>query len=803
MVFALVVFCVLTNPVEAQEGEGTWSGRWHTFWRDGQALMRLSQNGNRVSGTYRPGDGRIEGVSRDGILEGEWSQDGGSGRFTFVLAPDGKSFAGRYATGTYWNGARVKSDEFRPTPFYAADTPRNALRTIIVAANEAVDGNSSAALIFEPLLAFDGEDATAEERQDRFIDYYRLLSMATFNLESVPGSAEGDVVGLDVGPAGSDFRFSVTLERGENNRWRLVVPTSDVIEATSSALLQDVGAESFAAYQEARRDSPRGVMRAFTEAVNSWNAGGEARALEVMDLSGIPPALRSINAPLAADYLRQIIDRVGYTIWQEIPDYPNRIRPYVHYEHALGKVEIARVPGDEEPLWRFSADSIAAAPQIFEAIENLPLGPGMSVSEPFSEYFALRDLVADVSPRLLERKVLLAHWQWIAIALSVIVAALVAFLVGRLLRRGWRVVPEVKGDAGEKAPPRLGAIVWALRILIVGAVLYTAFGAIGLRADVLSVLATSAALITLLGAVVLVFTLVGAAGRAFHSQAERKPGAFDVIVTSLLTAVLKIAVIIMGAIIGADIVGIPYEGVVAGLGVGGLALAIAARDTVSNFFGAAVLLAERPFKRGDYIELDGRSAIVEEVGLRSSRMRLFDDAQMIIPNAKVADNTVINYGRRRKRQVLLTLSLKYATPRERIDAFVSRLKDLLRTFPRADAEYYVGLSRFAEVRRGNRPVVLPLGRKLRGPGGSAPPSRRRYCCARRGSRRRLRAARPRSDHHANGGGCANLAADPDPRRAITGATPGSPPTSGNANPVPAVATHSRRPLRAADHSRRR
>ena len=129
--------------------------------------------------------------------------------------------------------------------------------------------------------------------------------------------------------------------------------------------------------------------------------------------------------------------------------------------------------------------------------------------------------------------------------------------------------------------------------------------------------------------------------------------------------------IIMGAIIGADIVGIPYEGVVAGLGVGGLALAIAARDTVSNFFGAAVLLAERPFKRGDYIELDGRSAIVEEVGLRSSRMRLFDDAQMIIPNAKVADNTIVNYGRRRKRQVLLTLSLKYGTPRERIDAFVS------------------------------------------------------------------------------------------------------------------------------------
>lgn len=212
----------------------------------------------------------------------------------------------------------------------------------------------------------------------------------------------------------------------------------------------------------------------------------------------------------------------------------------------------------------------------------------------------------------------------------------------------------------------------------------------------LGLLATAAALIVLVGAVAALYRVSGAVGSAFYRRAAQTSGYLDEIVTSLATGLVKIAIIVGGIIMAADIVGLPYEGVIAGLGVGGFALAIAARDTVSNFFGAAVLLAERPFKRGDYVELDGQHAIVEDVGLRTSQLRLFNDALMVIPNGKVADGTVINYGRRRKRQLLLTVSLTFDTPRERMDAFVAGLRDLLAGFPRADSEYYVGLARFGE-----------------------------------------------------------------------------------------------------------
>jgi small-conductance mechanosensitive channel len=684
-----------SSPAAAQDRDVQWQGQWHTFWRGSHALVRLGQNGDRVIGTYRPGNGRIEGTVKGRRLTGTWTQDGSSGGFTFVLAPDGQSFAGSYDNGEYWNGRRIASDSFRPTPFHRADTPRNALRTIMAAVNAAVAGDSSAALVYEPLLVFDGEPLRAGERHERLLENYQLLDMSTFRIVDVPAQTQEDSLAFDIGPAGSDFSFTVTMRRGEDGRWRLVIPRDETIDDTREALLRATGHDTYAAYRAAREDSPRGALRTFVKGVHDWSTGGRERALSVMDLSGIPSALESINAPLAADYLIQILDRVGYVIWQEIPDDPQRLEPYVHYAHAVGEIEIGRREGEGTPRWRFTEATIAQAPDIFEAIEDLPLAPGLLEPEPFSEYFALRQWVGELSPRLLERGLGLSYWQWIALVLALAAALAGALVAGMAARLAWRFLPDAAAGSARTSAGRARALIRALEVVVAGAILYTAFGAIGLRADLLSFLATGAALLTLVGATAMLFMLAGILGSVFHGHAERKPGAVDVIVSSLATAVVKIVIIVGGAIVAADLVGIPYEGVVAGLGVGGLALAIAARDTVSNFFGAAVLLAERPFKRGDFIQIDGRSAIVEEVGLRSSRLRLFDDALMIIPNARVADGTVINYGRRRKRQILLTVSLPFETPRERLDAFVDGLRQLLRDFPRADAEYYVGLARFA------------------------------------------------------------------------------------------------------------
>jgi MscS family membrane protein len=117
----------------------------------------------------------------------------------------------------------------------------------------------------------------------------------------------------------------------------------------------------------------------------------------------------------------------------------------------------------------------------------------------------------------------------------------------------------------------------------------------------------------------------------------------------------------------------PYEGVIAALGVGGLELGFAARDAVSNFIGAGILMADRPFAKGDLIEANGQMSVVEEVGLRSTRLRTVD-VLVVVPNSKISDQQVNNWGLRRSRRVVMTLGATCDTPRIKLDAFVKALK---------------------------------------------------------------------------------------------------------------------------------
>ena len=152
---------------------------------------------------------------------------------------------------------------------------------------------------------------------------------------------------------------------------------------------------------------------------------------------------------------------------------------------------------------------------------------------------------------------------------------------------------------------------------------------------------------------------------------------------------------ITGLVALAETMGLPYEGVITGLGVGGIALAFAARDTVSNLLGGAILMADRPFKQGDMVETDQGLATVETVGLRSTRLRTLDDSLLIIPNAQLSDRAIFNWGRRRKRKLLLQIGLTHDTPRDRLDRFVDRLSEVYHAQDRADeTSGWVGMTGF-------------------------------------------------------------------------------------------------------------
>ena len=127
--------------------------------------------------------------------------------------------------------------------------------------------------------------------------------------------------------------------------------------------------------------------------------------------------------------------------------------------------------------------------------------------------------------------------------------------------------------------------------------------------------------------------------------------------------------------------------VAAGLGLGGLALALAAKETVENLFGWITIFADRPFSTGDWVVLDNRvEGTGEEVGFRSARIRTFANSPVSAPNGKVATAVIDNLGSRQRRRVKITLGLTYDTPRGRLHAFVDGVRAVVRAHPRVSPE---------------------------------------------------------------------------------------------------------------------
>ncbi len=102
----IALFWALFAGSSAQAQEVDFSGEWQTYWRTGSAVLTLEQEDDRVTGTYQPDDGRIEGTVEGHVLRGTWAQPGSSGEVVFALSKDGQVLTGRFGNGEYWNGFR-------------------------------------------------------------------------------------------------------------------------------------------------------------------------------------------------------------------------------------------------------------------------------------------------------------------------------------------------------------------------------------------------------------------------------------------------------------------------------------------------------------------------------------------------------------------------------------------------------------------------------------------------------------------------------------------------------------------------
>ncbi len=173
--------------------------------------------------------------------------------------------------------------------------------------------------------------------------------------------------------------------------------------------------------------------------------------------------------------------------------------------------------------------------------------------------------------------------------------------------------------------------------------------------------------------------------------ARRTINRLDDVLVPLLRKTAKIVVVIIGAIFILRALGVgdtTVNKMFAGLGLGGLAFALAAQDTLKNFFGSIAVVLDRPFQVGDWIKIGSVEGTVESVGLRSSRIRTFYNSQITVPNSEILNATVDNMGRRRFRRIRCMISVTYSTTPEQLDAFCEGIRELIRQLPYMRKDYF-------------------------------------------------------------------------------------------------------------------
>ena len=166
-----------------------------------------------------------------------------------------------------------------------------------------------------------------------------------------------------------------------------------------------------------------------------------------------------------------------------------------------------------------------------------------------------------------------------------------------------------------------------------------------------------------------VYHFIGKYGRASREMA------------SFIIKITKVLIISLGIIALLQEFGINVTGFLASLGLGGLAFALAAKDTAANIFGGIAILTDNIFKIGEWIKVGDAEGIVEDIGMRTTKIRAFDKRLIIVPNAVIANSNVENFSRRDKRRVVMRIGLTYNTSIETVKKVVEEIRKMLYNHP--------------------------------------------------------------------------------------------------------------------------
>ena len=392
----------------------------------------------------------------------------------------------------------------------------------------------------------------------------------------------------------------------------------------------------------------------------------------------------SLKATELAIKLKQILDGKGlYVRPNLLPREPNYLDSltekafYTPFPEELPEVYLEKI----EDEWYYSEHTVQQIPLLHKSV--YPFGS---------------DLLLKILPQLGQEKFLgLAVWQYLGIGLLFLLSVLIHFVLSRLLN------PIVKRLSRSRLYPSLVSpeLVWKIARLL-SLFLIIRFVTLFLPALQLPISISSFSLVVLkivltIFAVLIALRVLDVVMLYAGEVTARTENKLDEQLIPIMTRIFQVVIIIGGIVHILRLLDVNVAALIAGVSIGGLALALAAQDTVKNLIGSAMIFFDQPFQIGDFIEGGDIAGTVVEVGFRTTRIKQIDSSIIAVPNGTIANMAITNLGAREFRLLNITLSITYTTEPDLIDRFVVALRQLVEEHPKTLKEgYYVHLRNLSE-----------------------------------------------------------------------------------------------------------
>jgi len=406
--------------------------------------------------------------------------------------------------------------------------------------------------------------------------------------------------------------------------------------------------------------------------------------LHCMDLSEIPSFRRENTGKEAAASLKEILDRIELPNDDDIPnlkDMTNKdgsLKEFWIIPHTEITFKLI-TKGSLKGKYQFSPNTITHAKDFLQQVSHLPYKEGATeglatsyLTQPGQKWLA--NIIKKLPESMKERKNGQTVWQWIGIGIVIIVMTIIMGIIystGRRMARG--------GAAGGVTKYVFALIFPILAIFAPLKTIDIVSNTLVISGTTLYILKFNLSLLVLFCSMIVVLGIGRRVGEVIVTSPSIKSQSIDAqlirISSRLLGFIFAMALLLQGG----KHLGIPLSSLLAGAGVAGMALALSAQDVLKNVFGSIMLIMDKPFIVGERIKIKNYDGFVEEIGLRSTKIRLLNGHQASIPNEYMARSDIENIGRRpfirRSSSIQLPIDIGSAKAKQAVEIVQEILKD--------------------------------------------------------------------------------------------------------------------------------